>query len=275
MNKTNAKAVRGRVQPRPAARAFTLIELLVVIAIIAILAGLLLPTLAKAKAKGGQARCYSNLRQITLGMMMYMDNNRGEFPACASANTYGFQVEDWIYWRRVPPYATQYPVERSPVAVYMGSVSSNLFRCPLDKDDKVRVAQANTANGPYIYSYSLTSFGLNGSQSPGMASIRNGTGTAGWHGFRQTSIKNPAKKIMLAEEQSSYLAEEASRANLNVINDGRWVPQDTYNPNPTGGDVLTSRHGRKANVGFADGHAAAVHHRYGFDPANSRPDIIR
>src|SRR5882724_3579772 len=73
-------------QHRPV-RGFTLIELLVVIAIIAILAGLLLPALAKAKEAGRKANCLSNLHQMGFGLLIYADDNNGYIPRATSGTT--------------------------------------------------------------------------------------------------------------------------------------------------------------------------------------------
>jgi prepilin-type processing-associated H-X9-DG protein len=111
-----------------------------------------------------------------------------------------------------------------------------------------------------MFSYSMTSLD---DPNGGITSVRELPSLTGrWHPYKQSAIKNPAKKLMIAEEQTVIRGPDCSDPNRDILVDGRYV---------AGGDVLTSRHNKKANAGFADGHAQNVKWQFGDDLNNTDP----
>jgi prepilin-type N-terminal cleavage/methylation domain-containing protein/prepilin-type processing-associated H-X9-DG protein len=131
--------VKNRKRPRP--KAFTLIELLVVIAIIAILASLLLPSLARAKEAGKKTSCLSNVRQIGIAYQSYLAEHEDRFPANVTERTAPAGTPDTPDARA--PYSY-----RQFLQAYTGG-STNVFKCPNGRpwDDPQPGAWFNTDYG--------------------------------------------------------------------------------------------------------------------------------
>jgi len=217
-------------------RAFTLVEILVVIAIIAILAALLLPALATAKAKGLRVGCFSNLKQLALSAQMYAADNDGKLaenlPERQGTNS-------WVLGDlKLPSQSTNETlIRQGKLFPYASHVA--IYRCPAD---------SSTSNGaPRVRSYSMNGW-------MGSRYMETGPSEKGYRTFvRESEIAaaGPASLWVIADEHEA------------TIDDGWFlVTMDDSRPFAS---APATRHQHGYCLNFADSHVEFYRLR---DPAS-------
>jgi prepilin-type N-terminal cleavage/methylation domain-containing protein/prepilin-type processing-associated H-X9-DG protein len=230
---------------RRTAQAFTLIELLVVIAIIAILAGLLLPALVRAKQKAQGISCMNNLKQLQLGWYMYSGDNNDQivrsggqaFKVSFLPNPWtdpGDPHNQWAYGDMTVPLAST-NIQLLQVGLlypYVGSLG--VYKCPADK----RTAFWPATTGPLT----VRSMSMNAWMNP----IQSWNTTRAHSVFCVNFLKQADVNQVGASSLFCFIDENPAS-----INDGWFAEDPTIN---MWVDKPATYHNNAGGVSFADGH---------------------
>ncbi len=221
--------------------AFTLIELLVVISIIAVLAALLLPALNKAKEQGRSALCKSNMRQLTLGILLYTDENDLWFPWPGDVNT--DRDPDWV-WGGQPTINPNNPVSwAAPDFGFRADAGAvYTYVTTQSRISKTSYNKSKMTNGYPVYRCPSTgklgeslrvNFSMNGWLNPGKPGATP-------KGVLQTAVVNPVEKVLLVNE------------------DPTTMKNASFYPGGSSGSGNFTMHNGRVNVGFIDGHLESM-----------------
>jgi len=222
-------------------RGFTLIELLVVIAIIAILGAILFPVFANARESARAANCMSNLRQLALAMLLYVQDYDDNFPPAEYWGEYPVK-QYWCGYRLGP---NEFDVSRGLLQPYLRT--KEIQRCPSFVG---RLYLGNTTGYGYNYAYVGGSWGLWGPDE--WATLGD---TFPGQPAALGDLEHPASTIMLAD------AEVYFNPMTFALTDYPWETPFISSPKVGGVQPYQDvgyRHRGRANVAFCDGHVKAM-----------------